>query len=391
MEEISFTFIETDAVLKKVCASLQKHDWLAFDTEFVSEKRFKTLLCLIQIASPEGYYLVDPFEINDFSPFFDLLSDPGILKITHAGENDYRIFAQNFGVYPKNIFDTQVAAGFSNFGYPISYSKLVEKVLNAHIDKAYAATFWDARPLKHRQLQYALADVSHLYPLYKYLSGYIGSKNRLTWVFSELENWCDPSFYERNIYKEATSGTLIHGLRKHKQIFLLKLHKWRYAEAERLDISREMAFPAKYITPIVKSIDQGKSVLKDSRVIPDKFIDTFWSTFEAILKEPATEEELEVLKNLPLNVKDDLLHESSMELLHALIKYKCIENDIAPTFVLVKSELTNSDKPVWFRDENVSDWRHELLGETLIQWMRDIPILNIDITDSSVVLTSAEK
>ena len=149
-----------------------------------------------------------------------------------------------------------------------------------------------------------------------------------------------------------------------------------------------MAFPAKYITPIVKSIDQGKAVLKDSRVIPDKFIDMHWSTFETILKEPATEEELEILKNLPINTKDDLLHESSMELLHALIKYKCIENDIAPTFVLIKSELTIADKPVWFRDENVSDWRHELLGETLIGWMRDIPILNIDIKDSSVELSA---
>ena len=73
----------------------------------MGEKRFVTLLCLIQIASEHGYYLIDPIKIEDLSPLIELIEDEQIIKITHAGENDFRLFNILFGTLPKNIFDTQ--------------------------------------------------------------------------------------------------------------------------------------------------------------------------------------------------------------------------------------------------------------------------------------------
>jgi ribonuclease D len=161
-QSLAYTIIENDDALVAFCENNKAIEWMAVDTEFIGERRFETLLCLIQVATAEGYYLIDPIKVKDLKPFLDLIESPVILKITHAGENDYRLLNQNYQIIPQNIFDTQVAGGFIGLGYPISYAKLVEKELDITIDKGYAATDWEARPLKSKQVEYALSDVTHL-------------------------------------------------------------------------------------------------------------------------------------------------------------------------------------------------------------------------------------
>ena len=100
--------------------------WLAFDTEFIGEKRYYTLLCLIQVKCETGTYLLDSLKIPDLTPFLRLIEDERITKITHAGDNDYRLLNILYGTIPKNIFDTQIAAGFIGYRYPMSFGKLVE-------------------------------------------------------------------------------------------------------------------------------------------------------------------------------------------------------------------------------------------------------------------------
>ena len=63
-------------------AELKDADWMCFDTEFVGEKRFRTLICLIQVTSPSGNYLLDPLRLPNLDPLLDLISDPKLLKIT---------------------------------------------------------------------------------------------------------------------------------------------------------------------------------------------------------------------------------------------------------------------------------------------------------------------
>ena len=90
-QAIQYNLIETQDDLEHFYRTNKNVTQLAFDTEFVGEKRYYTLLCLVQVATEHGFYLIDPLKIKDLRPFLRLLEDPNILKITHAGENDYRL------------------------------------------------------------------------------------------------------------------------------------------------------------------------------------------------------------------------------------------------------------------------------------------------------------
>ena len=157
-----YLLIEDAAGLEAFVKENEGIDWMGFDTEFIGEKRFYTLLCLIQIATDNGNYLIDAIKIKDLSPFFAMITNPDIMKISHAGENDYRILNQQWGIIPKNTFDTQVAAAFVGYRYPLSFGKLLDKEIGVRISKGYMVTDWQARPLKAKQVKYALNDVIFL-------------------------------------------------------------------------------------------------------------------------------------------------------------------------------------------------------------------------------------
>ena len=149
--EQEFEFIEHEEDLQEFYEKNENVEWLGFDTEFVGEKRFITLLCLIQASTPNGHYIIDPLKVKNLQPFLSLLEDPAILKITHAGDNDFRLMNTLFGTVPQNIFDTQIAAGFLGYRYPLSYGKLVEAESGRRLKKGYAVTDWIARPLGKKQ------------------------------------------------------------------------------------------------------------------------------------------------------------------------------------------------------------------------------------------------
>ena len=56
------------------------------------------------------------------------------------------------------------------FGEAASYETLVRKITKSEIDKSARFTDWSRRPLSKRQLEYALADVTHLREVYDTLA-----------------------------------------------------------------------------------------------------------------------------------------------------------------------------------------------------------------------------
>jgi ribonuclease D len=380
-----YTLIENATDLRQFCLAHEEIDWLALDTEFIGEKRYEVLLCLIQVASPLGYYLIDPISVGNLKPFLRLVEDENILKISHAGENDYRLLNAYDGTIPKNVFDTQVAAGFIGHGYPISYAKLVEKEVHVSLDKGYAATDWEARPLKRKQLEYALSDVVYLYEVYQKLTDELLKVNRLSWAQTEMQRWETAEYYDRDPNREALMNTMMHNLRQPKQLFLLRLYEWRRQEAQRLNYSKEMILGAKFIAPIVRSIDNGKQALLDSRIIPDRLVMNNWDTFQKLYQKKGTDEELAILQKIPPLSKEDPVREISMEMLHVLVKFKCMESGVAPSLVLNKSELTYArEGDEFFSGEN--DWRREFLGTALMKWLNERRELTAVFEAEEVVL-----
>jgi len=167
---------------------------LALDTEFMGEGRYRTLLCLIQLAIPdeldaaERIVLVDPLaEDLDGSPLAAVLADPAIEVVVHAGRQDIALLRRRLGTEVSNVFDTQVAAGFAGLGAQSSYESLLTELLGLRVAKTASFTRWDARPLSPEQLAYAREDVVHLLELAEELQRRLAGSGRLEWAREECE------------------------------------------------------------------------------------------------------------------------------------------------------------------------------------------------------------
>ena len=117
-------YIDTPEQLQHLCNQLDGSKWLALDTEFLREKTYYPIFCLLQIANGELAACVDPLQIEDLSPLRDLLDDQSITKVFHAGRQDLEIFHQIWGKLPAPLFDTQLAATLTGHGDQIGYAAL---------------------------------------------------------------------------------------------------------------------------------------------------------------------------------------------------------------------------------------------------------------------------
>src|SRR5437763_10820331 len=225
---------------------------LGIDTEFMSEGRYRALLCLVQIViddldSSAGtrIELIDALDGVDCSPLTELMADPAIEIILHAGRQDVAILRRVWGTPVTNIFDTQVAAGFAGSGAQTGYGNLLGQILGLRVGKTASYTRWDARPLTEEQLSYAAEDVAHLMQLADELRRRLESSGRLSWAREEcrrLESATDERDPETAWERLPRIGQLDPRARAAAR----ELAAWRErtAAAEDRPVSSVMAEPA---------------------------------------------------------------------------------------------------------------------------------------------------
>jgi ribonuclease D len=214
---------------------------VALDTEFMGEGRYRTLLCLIQLAIPEEpdagerIVLVDALADDlDGSPLAALLADPAVEVVVHAGRQDIALMRRRFATEVTNVFDTQVAAGFAGLGAQSSYESLLGEILGLRVAKTASFTRWDARPLSPEQLAYAREDVVHLLELASELQRRLSTIGRLEWAREE----CEPlarSSDERDPETIFSRLPRIAGLGASARPVARELVEWRERTAERHD------------------------------------------------------------------------------------------------------------------------------------------------------------
>jgi ribonuclease D len=212
----------------------------AFDTEFMGEGRYRTLLCLVQLAVPEGeaaerIELVDPLEQDlDGAPLATVLADSTIQTVVHAGRQDVALVRRRFATEVRNVFDTQIAAGFAGLGAQSSYDTLLAEILDVRLAKSASFTRWDTRPLSPEQLGYAREDVVHLLALAAELERRLSALGRLEWAREEctfLERVSD----ERDLNTVFARLPRIRGLSLPAQTIARELVEWRERTAADAD------------------------------------------------------------------------------------------------------------------------------------------------------------
>ena len=187
--------ITTDADLAALIGRLRAAGVFAYDSEFIGELSYHPKLCLVQVASATEVALVDPIADVDLKPFWELLADPAVEKIVHAGPQDVEPVVRHLGRGACNVFDTQIAAGLAGFPYPVSLGKLTLELTGAKLGKGLTFTHWDQRPLSNQQLRYAADDVRYLPRLHADLKARLERAGHLAWAIEECDGMCQPALY----------------------------------------------------------------------------------------------------------------------------------------------------------------------------------------------------
>jgi ribonuclease D len=228
----------SDTTLNALAAGARTAGRFAFDTEFMGEGRYRTLLCLIQLAVPERgdpapptggdrIELIDPLEHDlDGAPLAAILADPAVQTVVHAGRQDVALVRRRFAAEVRNVFDTQIAAGFAGLGAQSSYDTLLAELLDVRLAKSASFTRWDTRPLSPEQLDYARGDVVHLLALASELEHRLTALGRLEWAREEcrfLEQVSD----ERDLDTVFARLPRIRGLSASAQGIARELVEWR--------------------------------------------------------------------------------------------------------------------------------------------------------------------
>ena len=193
--------ITKSSELKDFCERAANENYITIDTEFLRERTYFSKLCLVQLAIPgnenENAVIVDTLVHDlDLSPLYDLFQNHNIIKVFHAARQDLEIFYLDSGIFPKPLFDTQIAAMVCGFGDQVAYETLVRQLAKQQLDKSSRFTDWSRRPLTDAQKKYALADVTHLRVIYEILSEQLIKSQRIKWVEEELKILISPETYD---------------------------------------------------------------------------------------------------------------------------------------------------------------------------------------------------
>jgi len=363
--------ITTTEALAAFCARLAKHDYVTVDTEFLRETTYWPELCLIQMAGPEDEGIVDPMAKGiDLAPFFELMGNPSVIKVFHAARQDIEIVVKLGDLVPHPLFDTQVAAMVCGFGESISYDQLVSRITGAHIDKSSRFTDWSRRPLTDKQLDYALADVTHLRDVYLELVDRLNAEGRSLWVADEMAVLESRSTYE--IDPEDAWKRLKMRVKKPIELCVLQhVAAWREREAKSRNVPRGRVIKDDAIYEIAQQQPKDAEALSRLRTIPRGWERSQQGATLVEIVNEALETPKEKMPRLPRQKQTPEGAQASIELLRVLLKLTVEKENVA-----AKISANADDLEAIAVDGDEADvaalqgWRRELFGERALKLIR---------------------
>jgi ribonuclease D len=360
--------IETTAELAAACETLASGQYLTIDTEFLRETTFWPQLCLIQMAGPDIAVIVDPMAKDiDLAPFFDLMANTDVVKVFHAARQDIEIIYNLGKLIPHPIFDTQVAAMVCGFGDSVSYDQLVSRIKNVHIDKSSRFTDWSRRPLSEKQLDYALADVTHLRDVYLHLKEELEREGRSLWLTEEMAILEAKETYD--IHPDDAWQRLKMRLKKPVELAVLqKVAAWREREARSRNVPRGRILKDDGLYEIAQQQPKDTEALSRLRTIPKGWERSAAGT--AILE--AVNAALELPKaDMPKLPRQNQAPEGAQaagEMLKVLLKLIAEKQGVAAKIIANSDDLERIASEGPKADVGaLKGWRRELFGDTALK------------------------
>lgn len=363
--------ITTTPALAAFCARLATGDHVTVDTEFLRETTYWPILCLIQMAGPEEAAIIDPMaEGLDLKPFFELMADTSVIKVFHAARQDIEIMVNRGDLVPHPIFDTQVAAMVCGFGESISYDQLVSRISGAHIDKSSRFTDWSHRPLSDKQLDYALADVTHLRDVYQELKSRLEAEGRSDWLKDEMAILESRDTYE--MHPDDAWKRLKMRLKKPSELCILQhVAAWREREARTRNVPRGRVIKDDAIYEIAQQQPKDAEALARLRTIPRGWERSQQGATLVELVNQALETPKEDMPRLPRQKQAPEGAQAAVELLRVLLKLTVEKENVAAKIIATADDLETIAAEGEKADvAALKGWRRELFGEKALKLIR---------------------
>ena len=337
--------------LDAICRAYAAAPYVTVDTEFMRERTYWPILCLVQIGRPkfegesdadwqrDGAVIVDPMADGiALASLFALMADQSVLKVFHAARQDVEIFHNLSGHVPVPLYDTQVAAMVCGFGDQVGYETLVRKIVNASLDKSSRFTDWSRRPLSEKQLAYAIGDVTHLREIYESLSSRVASAGRTAWVAEEMGILTDPATYITEP-DDAWKRLKMRNPAVKLWVAARALAAWREREAQRRNVPRNRVIKDDALMELAASRPKDLESLSKSRLLTreNRNGDAAKSILDALADMKSGNVEL------PPRPKDNPRPTAGQtalaELLRTLLRAKAAEADVASRLIASSADL----------------------------------------------------
>ncbi|MEZ5447818.1 MAG: ribonuclease D [Thiolinea sp.] len=349
--------------------------WVMLDTEFIREKTYFPQVCLFQLATENTLACIDPLAITDLQPFFDWLQRPDMIKVLHAAWQDLEIFYHLNRQIPTPLFDTQIAAAILGLGDQMGYARLVESLLGVQLDKSQSRTDWSRRPLRKKQLDYAIDDVRYLRDIYPMLLKDLQQQQRMHWLDKSFQHLADPAVYEpdpRGIWKRIRGVQLL----KPRQLAVLReLAAWREERAIQKNLPRRWLLADEILIDMARMPQNKVEDLQQIRNLKPEQIERHGATWLNLIQR-GRELPPEEWPQLPRRRKLDEQLSLVADLMMLAVTQQAREHNIAPQLIATRSQV---EKMLTEGRTRLSDdWRGSLMNELFAGLLNGRQVLRIE-------------
>jgi ribonuclease D len=370
--------ITTTDELATACAVLRRNPFVTVDTEFLREQTFWSRLCLIQMAGPGMEFLVDPIAPGiSLKPFYELMGDPAVEKVFHAGRQDVEIVFVQAGIIPAPLFDTQIAAMVCGFGDSISYVNLVKRITGADLDKSSRFTDWSRRPLSVPQLTYALGDVTHLRDVYHHLKGELQKSGRTEWLAEEMAELTTPDTYKQTP-EEAWQRLKVRVKSRRSFAVLMELAAWRERLAQAQDVPRARILRDEALYDIANQAPTDTAKLGELRTLSEGFARSGRAREIIDAVKLGLERDLKSVPPLPKGQQMTPEAAALVEFLKVLLKSLAAQKGVAARLIANADDLERIAAEDNADVAALKGWRYEVFGEMALRLKRGEIALAID-------------
>jgi ribonuclease D len=374
-ERVHTDVLTTEAAVAQVVAAARAGGRFGLDTEFLRERTYRARLCLVQIATADAVAVIDPLGEIDLSGVSELIADPEIEVVVHAGKQDLDIFYERDGLAPRRVYDVQLAAGFAGLGASLPYGRIVDAVMGVTLVKGESYTDWCRRPLTSEQIQYAADDVRYLLPVADQLENMLESLGRAGWVPEEMAHLEDPAAYGMRP-EQAWRRVAGRGALSGKQAAVLReLAGWRERTASERDIPRGWLIKDVSLVELARRQPQSLAALKAIRGLNAK---------EAERSGRALLEAIQAGRNAPALDGRQPPPSRSIQtrarmtagLADAVVRSRCERAGVATELVVTRAEMEALLSDIFSgrvdesRHRLLRGWRRELAGDYVLALAR---------------------